>query len=38
MQYAAEMAFANGMIARDSYLAILAERKRKEGNTHEATF
>lgn len=38
MQSAAKMAFANGMIARDSYLAILAERKRKEGNTHEATF
>ena len=36
IQDAAQAAYQNGNITRDSYLAILAERKGKGGNNHEA--
>ena len=37
IQDAAHVAYQDGKIARDSYLAILAERKSKGENNHEAS-
>lgn len=37
IQDAAERAYADGKIARDNYLAILAERNHKKGTTYDAT-
>lgn len=37
MQDAAQTAYEDGRLARETYLAILAERKGKKGNGHEAT-
>lgn len=35
MQDAAQAAYEEGKLARESYLAILAERKGRKGNDHE---